>query len=130
MVNVSEERLNNVIFTNITLTRGDDCTLVMPIYTVAADGTRTEYIPDQANDTFAIQVRKAPVTGIGTAPAIVFTGTTSFDADGRLNWDISDTNSTQDVGKYYWDAQITTGGKTYTFYQGWLFIFQEATVTT
>lgn len=127
MVNVSEERLGQVIYTNITLTRGDDCTLVMPIYTVAADGTRTEYFPDP-DDDFEIQVREAPVTGIGTAPAVIFTGTTSIDADGRLNWDISSTNSLQNVGKYYWDAQITTGTKVYTFYQGWLNIFPEATL--
>lgn len=127
MVTVSEERLGQVIYTNITLTRGDDCTLVMPIYTVAADGTRTEYIPD-VSDTFKIEVREAPVTGIGTAPAVIFTGSTSIDSDGRLNWDISASDSTQNVGKYYWDAQITTNSKVYTFYQGWLNIFQEATL--
>ena len=72
MVNVSEERLGQVIYTNITLTRGDDCTLVMPIYTVAADGTRTEYLPG-VSDTFAIHVREAPVTGIGTTTSIAAT---------------------------------------------------------
>lgn len=127
MVTVAEERLGQVIYTNITLTRGDDCTLVMPIYTVAADGTRTEYIPD-VSDTFKIEVREAPVTGIGTAPEVIFTGSTSIDSDGRLNWNISTSDSTQNVGKYYWDAQITTGGKVYTFYQGWLNIFPEATL--
>jgi hypothetical protein len=126
MVNVSEETMGKVTYTNISLTRGDDCVLVLPIYTVSADGTRTEYTPTQS-DTFAIQVREAPITKSGTTPAMIFSGTTSIES-GKLNWTISHTNSTQNCGKYYWDAQITTNNKVYTFYQGWFQITPEATV--
>ena len=125
MVSVSEQTLGNIVYTNISLTRGDDCTLVLPIYTVAADGTRTEYTP-QVSDTFAITVRVAPVETSGTTPTVVFNGSTSV-VDGKLNWTISHSNSTQNCGKYYWDAQITTGGKIYTFYQGTLNITPEVT---
>lgn len=125
MVSVTEQAMGNIVYTNISLTRGDDCTLVLPIYTVAADGTRTEYTP-QNSDTFAITVRVAPVETSGTTPTVVFNGTTAI-VDGRLNWTISHSNSTQNCGKYYWDAQITTGGKIYTFYQGTLNITPEVT---
>ena len=125
MVSVTEQAMGNIVYTNISLTRGDDCTLVLPIYTVAADGTRTEYTP-QVSDTFAITVRVAPVETSGTTPTVVFNGSTSV-VDGKLNWTISHSNSTQNCGKYYWDAQITTGGKIYTFYQGTLNITPEVT---
>ena len=125
MVSVSERTMGNICYTDISLTRGDDCTLVMPIYTVAADGTKTEYTPT-GSDTFAITVRVAPIENSGTTPAVVFSGSTSI-VDGKLNWNISHTNSTQNVGEYFWDAQITTGGKIYTFYQGTLNITPEVT---
>lgn len=125
MVSVSEQTMGNICYTNISLTRGDDCTLVMPIYTVAADGTKTEYTPT-GSDTFAITVRVAPIETSGTTPTVVFNGTTSI-VDGKLNWTISHSNSTQNCGKYYWDAQITTGGNVYTFYQGILNITPEVT---
>ena len=125
MVSVTESMVGNIPYTNISLTRGDDCTLVLPIYTVAADGTRTEYTPD-VSDTFAVTVRVAPVENSGTTPTVVFNGSVSVVSD-KVNWVISHSNSTQNCGKYYWDAQITTGGKIYTFYQGTLNITPEVT---
>ena len=125
MVSVSEQVVNNIVYTNISLTRGDDCTLVMPIYTVAADGTRTEYTPT-GSDTFAITVREKPIENSGTTPAVIFSGSTSI-VSNKLNWNITHTNSTQNVGTYYWDAQITTSSKVYTFYQGLLNILPEVT---
>lgn len=125
MIFVSEEKIAGVKYTNITLTRGDDATLVLPIFSVAADGTRTPYTP-LPGDTFKLQVRSEPITRSGQTPTVIFNGTITV-VDGKPNWTISATDSTQNCGKYYWDAQITTGGKIYTFYQGWLTIFKEAT---
>ena len=125
MVSIKEVVLNNIKYTDIFLTRGDDCTLVLPIYSVAADGTRTEYTPS-GSDTFAITVRVAPIENSGTTPTTLFSGSVSV-VSGKVNWVISHTNSTQNVGQYFWDAQITTGGKVYTFYQGTLNITPEVT---
>lgn len=129
MVNLREYLLGGVRFTDISLTRGDDIVLEMPLFKVNPDGSRTEYTPVNT-DTFLVQVRKAPVTGAGTAPSIVFTGTTSI-SSGRLRWSITHQNSTQECDKYFWDVQMTQNdGKVYTPYQGWLEILPEASVVT
>lgn len=127
MIAVNEERTaDGLVYTNISLTRGNDATLVMPIYVTAADGSKTEYAI-QPSDTFKLEVRTEPITrNSATPPAPLFTGTVSI-VDGKPNWIISSTNSTQNTGIYYWDVEITTGGKTYTFYQGKFIICPNTT---
>ena len=126
MVNVREYTQGGINYTDITLTRGDDATLVLPVYSVAADGTRTAYSVT-GSDTVAVQVRATPVTNSGTTPAVVINGTVTV-SDGKPNWSISHSNSTINCGTYYWDAQITTGGKVYTFYTGQFIVVPEVTM--
>lgn len=126
MINVTEYISGGLPRTDITLTRGDNANLVMPVYKVDADGSRAPYSVTGA-DTVAVQVRKSPVTNSTITPAVVIVGTVTV-TDGVPNWSISSANSTIDVGTYYWDAQITTGGQVYTFYSGQFIIVPEVTV--
>lgn len=127
MLNVKEYIQNGITYTDIYLTRGDAAELVLPIYQVASDGTKTPYTPS-GSDTFAVQVRKQPIVGTNTTPAVVINGTVAVDnTDHKPHWTISSANSTIDVGEYYWDAQITTSSKPYTFYTGRFIIMPEVT---
>ena len=126
MINIAEYTRNGLPYTDITLTRGDSATLVLPIFEVASDGSRTPYAVTNS-DTVEVQVRKVPVTGGGLTPAAIITGTVTV-SDGVPSWSISSANSTIDAGTYFWDAQITTGGKIYTFYSGQFIIVPEVTV--
>lgn len=126
MINIAEYMRNGLPCTDITLTRGDSATLVLPIYEVAADGSRTPYTVTNS-DTVEVQVRATPVTSSGITPAAIITGTVTV-SDGVPSWNISHSNSTINVGTYYWDAQITTGGKIYTFYSGQFIIVPEVTI--
>ena len=123
MVHVNEYTMGGVKYTDITLTRGDDCVLVLPIYSVAADGTRTAYTPS-GSDTFSVAVRKKAITNSGTTPTAVISGTVTV-VDGKPNWTITHSASTIDAGDYVWDIQITKSSKVYTFYQGNFTILPE-----
>lgn len=125
MINITEYSQGGIPHTDISLTRGDCANLVLPVY-VAADGTKTAYTVTGA-DTVKVQVRAIPVTKSGVTPAVVINGTVTV-SDGKPNWSISSANSTIDAGDYVWDAQITTGGNTYTFYSGKLVILPEVTM--
>jgi len=130
MLIIQEERKEKVVFTNITITRGDAATLSLPIYEYDANGNKQAH-SIASGESYAIQVREAPITGSGTAPAIKINGSvTSTVGQTAVTWNISSSDTELSVGRYYWDAQCTVGGKNYTFYQGWFYIFQEATVTT
>ena len=128
MIAVKEYIQNDIKYTDITLTRGDDAELVLPVIQINADGTETAYTPD-ASDSFAVQVRKGPVVD-NTPPAIVINGTVSVDqTDHCPHWSISSADSTVDVASYFWDAEITTAaGKKYTFYTGRFIIIPEETL--
>lgn len=125
MLNIIEERIKRLKKTNIEITRGDDATLVLPIF-IETNGVSTPYTI-QPGDTFALEVRNTPVKDNVSATMIMFDGTLSVD-DGKLIWSISSTDTTQDAGVYYWDCQITTGGKVYTFYSGTFTILPEVTL--
>lgn len=126
MINIKEYTQNGLPYTDIYLTRGDDATLVLPIISVAADGTKTAYTMDPS-DVVAVQVRATPITASSPTPAIIINGTVTV-SDGVPSWSISHSNSTINVGTYYWDAQITTSaGDVYTFYQGQFTIIPEVT---
>lgn len=127
MLALTEERIGKIKYSNIAITRGDGTTLVLPIY-LNQNGTRTAYTP-QVGDTFALQVREAPVTKSNPTPALIFTGTLAVVND-KVEWTISESDTTIDCKKYYWDCQITTGGVPFTFYCGWLEILGEATIPT
>lgn len=128
MVYVYEEKRDGMPYANITLTRGDDCTLVLPIYTVDSDGNSTPYTP-AAGDTFQLQVRSGYIDGGSITPIVLFNGNVSVSGT-TLVWEISAAQSTQKCTQYVWDAQITTaGGKIYTFYQGFLTIVPEVTTS-
>ena len=130
MFYVQEEKKDKYVFSNITITRGDAVDLKLPVFEYDANGQKTAHTI-AAGESYAIQVREAPVTGTGTAPAIKITGTvTATTGNTYVTWSISSSDTELAVGKYYWDAQCTVSGKNYTFYQGWFYIFQEATVTT
>ncbi len=126
MLSITEERIGKIKYTNIAITRGDDATLILPIF-VDNNGVKTEYTPT-GSDTFALQVRKGEVKN-STPPQLLFQGSLAVVA-GKLNWTISASNTTNDCGKYYWDCQITKSGKDYTFYCGWFTILPEATIAT
>ena len=125
MLNIIEERIKRLKKTNIEITRGDDATLVLPIF-IETNGVSAPYTI-QPGDTFALEVRNNPVKDNVSATTIIFVGTLSVD-DGKLVWSISSTDTTQNAGVYYWDCQITTGGKTYTFYSGTFTILPEVTL--
>ena len=126
MINITEYTQGGIPYTDITLTRGDSANLVLPVYSVAADGTKTAYSVT-GSDTVAVCVRATPVTKSGTTPAVIINGSVTV-TDGKPNWAVSHSDSTIDVGTYYWDAQITTGGKVYTFYTGKFVITPEVTM--
>lgn len=127
MINVKQYIRNDLMCTDITLTRGDDAVLVLPIVSVAADGTKSAYTLDPS-DVVEVQVRANPVRNSSVTPAVIINGTVT-DVDGTPNWSISHANSTIDCGTYFWDAQITTSAEnTYTFYSGHLIIVPEDTL--
>ena len=126
MVNITEEKRDGILYTNIALTRGDDVTLEMPIFVVNSSGEKTEYTPINT-DSFLIQVRRDKVKDSDTIPTLVFEGNTSIENE-KLHWYISHVQSTQNCRKYYWDCQITKDNKTYTIYQGYLTILPESSI--
>ena len=127
MIDIKQYKQNGILCSDITLTRGDDATLTMPIYMVDTTGSRTHYAVD-ANDVVSVQVRQQPITGTGTAPAVVFSGTVTINSSDDPEWSISHTDSTIAAGTYFWDAQIeTTASKDYTFHTGHLIIIPEVT---
>ena len=126
MLSLSEERIEKIKYSNIAITRGNDAELVLPII-LNTNGTKTPYTP-QAGDTFELQVRKSEVKKANPVPDLIFQGNVSVNLNNTLVWSISSTDTTQDCGTYYWDVDIHTGGKTYTFYCGWFTILPESTL--
>lgn len=126
MVSIKTNGFSDFISTDITLTRGDDVTLALGIYTVDQNGVKTPYVPD-VSDVIKVEVRKSPITSSAITPIVVFAGSVTIDDDVPY-WHISHTDSTIDCGEYYWDAQITISGEVYTFYQGLLNIVPEVTL--
>jgi len=126
MIEVREYSEGGLPKTDITLTRGDSANLVLPIFQINSDGTKTAYTVT-GSDTVEVMVRATPVTKSGTTPAVVINGTVTI-SDGKPNWSISHSNSTIDAGVYFWDAQITTSGKVYTFYSGQFIVVPEVTM--
>ena len=114
---------------NITLTRGDSTPspgLLVPIYTNSARTTAYEV---QSGDSVIIQVRKTPVTGIGSEPEVVIDGDVTINGDHQPVWYISSEDSTIPARTYTWDAQITLeNGDVQTFTSGTLTIIGENSI--
>lgn len=110
--------------TNITLTRGDSAYISVPV--LKADGTA--YVP-QSGDKVALQVRTAPITGIGSDPSVIIDGDIDFDQDGVPLWYISPSDSTIPAKTYSWDVELQMGnGDVCTYNSGVLTILPEDTV--
>ena len=114
---------------NITLTRGDSTPspgLLVPIYT---NSERTTAYEVQSGDSVIIQVRKMPVTGIGSEPEVVIDGDVTINGDHQPVWYISSEDSTIPARTYTWDAQITLeNGDVQTFTSGTLTIIGENSI--
>ena len=114
---------------NITLTRGDSTPspgLLVPIYT---NSERTTAYEVQSGDSVIIQVRKTPVTGIGSEPEVVIDGDVTINGDHQPVWYISSEDSTIPARTYTWDAQITLeNGDVQTFTSGTLTIIGENSI--
>lgn len=115
---------------NITLTRGDSTPspgLLVPIYT---NSERTTAYEVQSGDSVIIQVRKTPVTGIGSEPEVVIDGDVTINGDHQPVWYISSEDSTIPARTYTWDAQITLeNGDVQTFTSGTLTIIGENSIS-
>lgn len=128
MLSIIKEKVGQMTWNNIIITRGDGITLTLPIL-LNTNGTVTEYTPD-GTDVFALQVRKGQVTKNTPTPDLLFQGSLSV-VSNKLTWAISSADTTQDCGEYYWDCQITQSGKPpFTFYSGRFIIIPEETIPT
>lgn len=123
MVNIKQHIFGAFVYTDIYLTRGDDAVIVLPLFSVSVDGTITEYEPT-VSDALAVTVSDAQITGTGTTPAVVISGTVSISGSNLL-WEISSTDSTIDCRDYFWNVQITTDDGVFTIYKGRFFVLPK-----
>lgn len=96
-----------IVGNKISLTRGDSAYITLKVY----DADKNEY-ELQEGDAINCQVRTAPNTG-----ELVITGTILHEEDGTIVWYIRpEDTSDLSVGRYFWDAQLTTSnGDVFTF---------------
>lgn len=116
MVNVTQREMGGITYTDITLTIGNACTIILPVYSVANDGTKSDYSPS-GSDEIEITVRRSPIETESATPVVVFEGVVSF-SGGKANWEISSTDSQLNAGLYYWDMTISTDEGDNTVYKG------------